>query len=132
METKKIFGVAISACLLTGCASVIGGTSDSITVNSNPPGAVCNLMQNNRNIGQVTTPGGITVKKTKHDIHVTCTKEGYQTASGYLNSDIESSTWGNIILGGGVGWVVDSAAGADNDYPDYITIALVPNAAPAQ
>jgi hypothetical protein len=42
------------------------------------------------------------------------------------------SMWGNIILGDGVGWAVDSASGSDNDYPDYITVTLVPNTAPAQ
>ena len=98
----------------------------------NPPGAVCNLSQNNRNIGQVVTPGGVTVEKTKHDIQVTCTKEGYQTATGYLDSETEGSTWGNILLGGGIGWAVDSASGSDNDYPDYITVTLVPNAAPVR
>ena len=119
--------MAVSSCLLAGCASVISGSSDTITINSNPPGATCNLNQNGRSIGQVTTPGGVTVQKTKHDIKVTCEKEGYQTATGYLNSDIEGSTWGNILLGGGVGWIVDSASGADNDYPEYLTVTLVPN-----
>ena len=93
---------------------------------------MCNLSQNNRNIGQVVTPGGVTVEKTKHDIQVTCTKEGYQPATGYLDSETEGSTWGNILLGGGIGWAVDSASGSDDDYPDYITVTLVPNAAPVR
>ena len=130
--TRIKVSMAVSACLLAGCASVTSGSSDTITVNSNPPGAVCNLSQNNRNIGQVVTPGGVTVEKTKHDIQVTCTKEGYQTATGYLDSEIEGSTWGNSLLGGGIGWAVDSASGSDNDYPDYITVTLVPNAAPVR
>jgi len=32
----------------------------------------------------------------------------------------------NIILGGGIGWAIDSASGADNKYESPITITLVP------
>ena len=83
-------------------------------------------MRDGKVIGSVKTPGGLVVKKTKDDIHVTCKEDGYQDSTGFLKSGIEGETWGNIILGGGIGWAVDSAAGADNEYPDHITITMVP------
>ena len=107
---------------MSGCASILSGTSETISFASNPPGANCDLVRNGKIIGSVTTPGGLVVEKTKHDINVTCKKEGYQDSTGFLKSGIQEETWGNIILGGGIGWAIDSAAGADNEYPDHITI----------
>ena len=72
------------------------------------------------------TPGGATIKKTKHDITLTCTKQGYQEAT-YLNhSGAAGATFGNIILGGGIGWAIDSASGADNKYDGVVNVTLVP------
>ncbi len=112
---------------MSGCASIIDGTSQDIAFDTNPPGGVCELERNGEILGRVSTPGTIHVKKTKHDINVTCTKEGYLPSTAYVNSDIQDATWGNIILGGGIGWAVDSARGADNKYEGHITVTLNPD-----
>jgi hypothetical protein len=64
--------------------------------------------------------------KTKHDIDVVCRKDGFTDGKGFGESGIEGATFGNIILGGLIGWGVDSAVGADNKYPDVMTVNLVP------
>lgn len=116
----------LGAVVLPGCSSILSGTSDTISFDSNPPGADCQLVRDGNIIGNVKTPGAVVVQKTKDDIHVTCKKAGYQEATGHLTSEIQAETWGNIILGGGIGWAIDSASGADNDYADHITITMVP------
>lgn len=119
--------VVLGAGLVTGCASIASGTTQTLQISSNPAQAHCDLERENKVIGAVaSTPGGVVVEKTKHDITVKCRKEGYQQATGELPSGIEGSTWGNIILGGGIGWAIDSARGADNKYPEAITVTLVP------
>lgn len=134
MKTANIALVAIiSATGLSGCSSIIEGTSQEILVNSNPSGADCEFVREGNVIARVVqTPGGVTIKKTKHDITLKCHKDGYQEAS-YLNhSGAAGATFGNIILGGGIGWAIDSASGADNKYDGVVNITLVPNqAAPA-
>lgn len=80
-------------------------------------------------IGNVHTPSGLVIKKTKHDIDIVCGKEGYQRATATLTSDVESTTFGNLLIGGAVGWAIDSATGADNKYDDIITVTLVPQIA---
>ena len=40
------------------------------------------------------------------------------------SSHTNASTWGNIILGGGVGYIVDRNSGAAFVYPGQIKIAL--------
>ena len=109
-----------------GCASIIDGTSQTISVTSNPDEADCRFSRESAVIASFTTPSGVVVEKTKHDITLSCEKEGYQEASSVLPSDIEDATWGNIILGGFIGWGIDSASGADNKYPDHVTITLLP------
>ena len=55
----RTYSFAVTVALaLTGCASIISGTSQTITINSNPPGAQCNLLREGLVIGSVTTPGG--------------------------------------------------------------------------
>lgn len=120
--------IAITALIMiSGCSSIISGTDQTLTINTNPAGAKCVLNRNGQVIGQVeSTPGGIVVERTKHDINVVCSKAGYQDATYYNKSGVEGATFGNIILGGGVGWAIDSASGADNHYTDIMNITLVP------
>jgi len=37
--------------------------------------------------------------------------------------------FGNIVLGGGIGWAIDSASGADNKYDGVVNVTLVPASA---
>ncbi|MBA2587783.1 MAG: hypothetical protein H0U98_04065 [Alphaproteobacteria bacterium] len=131
MKTAGMALVAVIAATgLSGCSSVIEGTSQEILVNTNPSGANCEFVREGNVIARVTqTPGGATIKKTKHDITLKCQKDGYQEAT-YLNhSGAAGATFGNIILGGGIGWAIDSASGADNKYDGVVNITLVPNGA---
>ena len=116
----------IAVFLLSGCSSIIEGTSQEIFVNTNPPGANCNFLRENASIGRVNpTPGTLTVKKTKHDINITCNLKGYQEAAFFNKSDVAGATVGNLILGGGIGWAIDSASGADNKYTSPVNITMV-------
>jgi hypothetical protein len=122
--------VAFVASCLGGCSSVIEGTSQEILVNTNPPGANCAFEREGNVIARVQqTPGGATIKKTKHDITLRCNKQGFQEAT-YLNhSGAAGATFGNIVLGGGIGWAIDSASGADNKYDGTVNMTLVPMSA---
>lgn len=116
-----------SLLMLTACASIVEGTHQDITINTNPPGAECALVREGKQIAQVNkTPGSVNIKKTKHDITVICNREGYQQTT-YLNhSGAAGATFGNIVLGGGIGWAVDSARGADNKYDSPVNMTLLP------
>ncbi len=123
----------VALSLLSGaCSSIIEGTTQEIAVNTNPSGASCQLKRAGGVIGTVdNTPSSITVKKTKDDITIACSKAGYQEATFINHSGAAGATFGNIILGGGIGWAIDSASGADNKYDSPVNITLVPAMAPA-
>jgi hypothetical protein len=115
----------IGLVLLSGCSSIIEGRSQQIMVNTNPEGAMCRFERNGGNIGTLgPTPSSIYIEKTKHDITIVCSKPGYYDAT-YLNhSGAAGATFGNIVLGGFVGWGIDSATGADNKYDSPVNITL--------
>lgn len=117
--------VLLSFLVLTGCASIVEGTSQTLTINTSPTGADCQMVREGRVIGRINpTPGSVVVEKTKHDISVECTKAGYQKISFINESGSEGATWGNIVAGGGIGWAIDSASGADNKYQEIMNITL--------
>ena len=119
--------VVAMALALTGCSTVIEGRSQQILVNSSPAGADCGLYRQGLRIATVqNAPGSALVEKTKHDIWIVCVKQGYQQATHYNKSGVAGATVGNIILGGGIGWIVDSASGADNKYDTPVNVTLVP------
>lgn len=119
------------ACLaLGGCSSIIEGRSQTIMVNTNPMGADCGLYREGIRIATVqNAPGSALIEKSKHDIWIACVKHGYQQATYFNKSGVAGATVGNVILGGGIGWIIDSASGADNKYDSPVNVTLVPNTA---
>jgi hypothetical protein len=72
------------------------------------------------------TPSAILIEKTKYDIVIKCDKEGYQQTTYFNKSGAAGATFGNIVLGGGIGWAIDSATGSDNKYDSPINITMLP------
>lgn len=121
-------GLAASA---SGCASIVEGTDQSLTVQTSPSGASCELKRDGQVIGVVNpTPGTVTVGKSKDDISVICKKDGYQDAIGAFSSDFQGMTFGNIVFGGLIGVAVDASSGAMHEYPASVTVAMAPDSFP--
>jgi hypothetical protein len=128
-KTLAVLGTATIA--LSGCATVIKGTSQSIVITTPPvSGAYCILSSAEGN-WPVTTPSAVTVDKSKEDILVKCTKAGFQDASASIPSDFQGWTLGNLVLGGIIGVGVDAATGAMNEYPRAFAIPMTPLSGPA-
>lgn len=117
------FGAALLP-FLAGCSTVIDGTSQTIRLNSDPPGAHCVLTRDAKVIAQLTAPGRVTVEKDKRDIQAVCMAEGYDDKLVTLRSGLAPATFANFVGTLGVGWTVDSLTGADNSYPEVVTVVL--------
>jgi hypothetical protein len=73
----------------------------------------------------VSPPGFFaSVHKTKNDLTVDCTEDGYQPGNQIAVAKFGGATFGNIVLGGGVGAIVDAASGANYYYDSPLTIPL--------
>jgi hypothetical protein len=123
----------VLALPLGACATVIDGTNQNIGLVTTPTGASCTLTREGIVLAQISpTPGQVEVSKSKDDIIVACEKSGHQKAEVRVVSSFGGTTFGNILLGGVVGVVVDAASGANHKYPDSVTVILPPAAtAPA-
>ena len=122
--------IAVAALASTAaCATITKGSNDTITVNTTPPGASCEIKQGPETIAFINpTPGSMVVSKSSNDLAVKCSKEGYQDTAGTLSSEIQAMTFGNILFGGVIGVAVDAASGAMNEYPPMISLTLQPTA----
>lgn len=123
MSRDAILGLSIA--LLTGCASITTGTTQFILVDTNPPGAICRFSRMNKEVGVVNpTPGMLPITKDSAPLTVICTKAGFYPNSGSLKADFEPMSFGNILLGGLVGIIIDTASGASSKYDGSINIPL--------
>lgn len=112
---------------LSGCSSIVDGTTQNIVVNTNPSNAECGFYRQGMRIATIaSTPASALVDKTKHDITILCVREGHQPTTFFNKSGVAGATFGNIILGGGIGWAIDSASGADNKYDSPVNLTLTP------
>lgn len=117
----------LAVALLSGCATITTSPSQTVTIDTRPPGAACTLTRGGQRFAIVSpTPGAISVAKSSDAISVSCTREGYLEAAGTLASSFQAMTFGNIIFGGLIGVAVDAVSGAMHEYPPLITITLTP------
>jgi hypothetical protein len=124
-------GFELSACVLAamaGCATIVKGTDQTVTIDTTPPGATCELKRDGQSIGVVNpTPGSINLDKSKDNISVLCHKEGHQDGSGTISSTFQGMTFGNIIFGGIIGVAIDAGSGAMHKYQNSVQVTLIPN-----
>lgn len=121
--------IALLALANFGCASIVTGTNQTLSVETKAAGArvigaSCKLF-NDKGVWFVTTPGSVTVHRSYDALHVSCEKEGYAAADYAANSSTKAMLAGNIIFGGLIGAGVDIASGAAYDYPDLISFEMV-------
>ncbi|MBI3453543.1 MAG: hypothetical protein HY057_12105 [Rhodospirillales bacterium] len=125
MSVKAFVSTVALAAVVAACSSIATGTSQQIQIVTDPIGAECKVNREGVVIAVVTsTPGPVIVDRTKHSLTIVCQKEGYEPTEQFVKSDIQAMTFGNILIGGGIGWAIDSASGADNKYDELVTVAL--------
>lgn len=113
---------------VTGCASVTGSKLQSVTVQSMHDsqeilGTGCTL-SNDAGKWIVTTPGAVMIAKSTESLAVECKKNPDLLGKITVPSKANTHVWGNLLLGGPVGYVIDRNTGAGFDYPSTITIIL--------
>lgn len=113
------------AVLMTGCASIVNGQNQPISVSTGQvKGATCALQNNKGKWYVPNTPGSVTVQRSYQDLHVACEKKGYAPADQKIASKTKGMAFGNVLFGGVIGAGVDMADGAAYDYPNEINLDL--------
>ena len=130
---EKIGGLAAVSCiaLLTGCASIVSGTNQVVSVEARHSlrdfrpvsGATCQL-NNGKGVYYVTTPGTVTVNRAYEDLSIKCEKDDFLPGLASVKSTTKGMAFGNILFGGFIGAGVDAATGAAYDYPSMIKVIM--------
>jgi hypothetical protein len=128
-QVKLMLALGASA-LFVGCSTVSGsGTSQSLSVQTfdldgkNVDEAKCE-MSNDEGTWFVTTPGSTIVHRSNKDLLVTCKKVGLDVGTANVVSRTKGNMYGNILLGGGIGALIDHNNGSAYEYPSLIKIFL--------
>lgn len=130
MSYKSVGIILSSALLFTGCSTITGsGTTQPVSVQTyaadgqDVDGARCE-MTNDEGSWFVVTPGSTVVRRSNKDLQVICKKPGIDVGSANVVSRTKGNMFGNIILGGGIGAIVDHNNGSAYEYPSLIKIFM--------
>lgn len=103
---KKFLLFLILGIFATGCSTIMTGTSESLSINSNIQSAKVYVNGDFR--GQ--TPLNIELS-TKKDYSIRIEADGYIPYTENIKKKASGWVWGNIFLGGLIGLGVDLATG---------------------
>jgi hypothetical protein len=130
MAGKKILGLSliVAAAFAQGCATIMHGSTQQVTVNSTPMGA--NVLVDGGM--HFKTPAAIMLsRKETHTIEISM--DGYESEIVDIKRVLSGATAGNLLFGGLIGAAVDtSSGGAYRLEPEEIKIDLRPIPAAAE
>lgn len=123
MKYPLLLSLAAVALFSSGCASVVSGTDQKLTFNSEPDEAIVTV--SGRVLGK--TPLTVAVDRDSNQ-SITFEKEGFKTHTAQLSTTTNPWFFGNIVLGGLVGSTTDGVSGAIHEYsPDQYFVTLTPD-----
>lgn len=126
--SAKILAAAVAlAC--TGCASIVNDSTHPMKVETKTPsgetvaGAECKLTND---YGTITMKSGDTsqVRRSSKDLDIVCKDPKNPEANARAISRANGGMWGNIILGGGIGAIIDHSKGTAYTYPTWVQLVF--------
>jgi hypothetical protein len=153
---KRFLSLLVIASLLSSCATMSHGTTEVISVDSNPSGADATILCDNKISASGTTPARLTIPRKADGCRITVGQSGMKTQTIAIDRGFASSFWLNFVpasglafapvvafsdtgsddlagallvagIAGGVGFVVDRLSGAMYDHnPNVIKVTLQP------
>ena len=115
----------IGAGFLSGCASIVSGTHQTVSVVTPPAKNATCVLKNSKGIWYINkTPGSTVIHQAYGDLKVKCSKSGYYNAYKRISSHTKGMAFGNAVFGGVIGAGVDISSGAAYHYPTSIVIPM--------
>ncbi|MTW33441.1 hypothetical protein GM655_11450 [Pseudoduganella danionis] len=115
---------------LSACATLTENTEQSVLVqtvlNHRQIAGVGCVLSNDVGKWFVTTPARISLRKSASPLRIDCKQDGTGWAYEKVDSKVNSSLWGNLVLTAGVGYFVDKNTGAGYEYPATLTVLMRP------
>lgn len=130
MGFRAVFVIASSTLFIGGCASVTGTSNQPVSVRSTcggvkqVSGAACKLTNDKGEWHIASTPGSVFIQKAYGDLAVECQKPNLGQGVGVFKSTANASVYGNLLVGGLIGYAIDAGGGSGFDYPQLMTIEI--------
>jgi hypothetical protein len=125
--TSRILLLAATVAITTGCASVVNDSTHPIKVETKTAagetvtGAECK-MTNDYGSFNVKSGDSTAVRRSSKDLDIVCKHPSNPDANARAISRANAGMWGNIILGGGIGAIIDHNKGTAYTYPTWIQL----------
>lgn len=122
LSKKGLLAVTTILCVsfFSGCASIVSGTDQTVTFNSEPDGATVTV--SGLVVGK--TPVSVPLDKGQKQ-SLTFEKDGYKTYTTQLSTSLNGWFWGNILFVGLLGSTTDGVSGAMHEFsPDQYFVTL--------
>ena len=116
----KITFCILAVFTFSNCASIVSDSTQVVSVETpNCKGAKCRMTNSEGVFYIQSTPGSTAIQKAYGDLTITCEKDNLAFTSIH-KSKANMATYGNILLGGIPGALIDGGSGKGYDYPNYI------------
>jgi hypothetical protein len=122
---RSLLGLALVG--LSACATIVGGgSSQSVTVQSNTPGAQF-VVRSSTGIQMASGAAPQSVRlPRKNEYQIDFTAPGFQPQTMALTKGTNGWVWGNFVVGWILGFVVDFASGSAYKLePALVNVSLV-------
>ncbi len=114
---------------LTGCATITKDANQQVQVDAYTKDqqrvmdARC-VAKNDRGQWDVKTPGAVSVHRSGENLVIKCEKDGMEPGTATAVSRANGGMFGNILIGGGIGAIVDHNKGTAYTYPSWLKIIM--------
>ena len=113
--------IPLLVLVVAGCATIISGRMQNLPVTSNPSGAIVTMKGTKQQ-----TPCTLVLDRRESVYELIVEKEGYEPVTVVLKKGINGWVFGNIILGGIIGIVIDIATGSASAFkPSEVEVNFV-------
>jgi hypothetical protein len=111
------------AVLVAACATIVSGGTQKIRVSSSPTGASVTAEPGGY---RITAPGEMALKRNATGYKLKFEKEGHQPVEVELTVGLNGWVWGNIVIGGVIGILIDFSSGAYYELQPGVVDAHLP------
>lgn len=140
---NRILVAAIAlVVIVSGCASIMSGTTQKVTFDSEPPGATVTIGKKKKKDGKdimvESYNAGVTplvVELGRGNAMVEISKEGYQSQKVELKKTMNPWVWGDVALTSLLSTSIDTSTGACHQYKPgqyLVTLASLDGSVPMQ
>ena len=127
MLKHKLLILASSVFLVTGCSTVISGTTQQVQVkvvdtnNTMIKNATCSVSNGSASYEFDSNPATIMVSKNE-SLVIKCRAKGYKQKGTGFGKSFDSTTLINVLFW--PGFLVDGVSGAMHKYPSHVVVEM--------